>query len=137
MSLDSEALVAKWWGELWTKGDLTVADEICHPDFRDSDPNSPWVEPGIAGIRDKVSGYRAAFPDLTIVPETVLSCPGHVVSYWKAWGTHTGEALGLAPTGGTFEIVGISIMRMNGEKIVEHIVNWDGLGLQRQLGLLP
>jgi hypothetical protein len=51
MPHDNEAVVQRWWQELWNLGNLAVADEIISPSFTDHDPASPWVPPGIDGCK--------------------------------------------------------------------------------------
>ena len=52
-------------------------------------------------------------------------------------GTHQGALMGIAPTGARCTCEGISIGRFKGGKLVEDWVQWDGLGLMRQLGVAP
>lgn len=127
----------RWWDELWNGGDLSLADDLHTPDFRDHDPASPWVQPGPEGMKDKVRAYRAAFPDLHFAMEKVLSADDHVVTHWRCRGTHQGEILGLAPTGKTIEIEGISIFRLENGTIVEQTLVWDALGMLSQLEAPP
>ena len=129
--------VARYWGEVWSKGDLGVAEEIFDPGFRDHDPNAPWVNPGREGMIEKVVAFRTALPDLTITVDRQLAAGDQVVSYWKANGTHNGEALGLTPTGKTVEVEGISLLTLRNGKLVEQIIAWDGMGMMRQIGVLP
>ena len=81
MSTDNEAVVLRWWNELWNQGDLSLSDDLHTADFRDHDPASPWVQPGPEGMKQKVSAYRAAFPDLRFTMEQVLSVSDHVVTH--------------------------------------------------------
>jgi predicted ester cyclase len=54
-----------------------------------------------------------------------------------AWGTRTGELLGIPPTGKRVERTGIAIRRFEGGKVVEHWAQIDALGLLQQLGAIP
>lgn len=137
MPSDNEIIVARYWDEVWSKGNLTVAEEILAPNFRDHDPNFPGVQPTREGMIDKVVAYRTALPDLTITVERQLAAGDQVVSYWRAVGTHNGEGLGLPPTGKTIEVEGISLLTLENGKLTEQIIAWDGLGLMRQIGALP
>lgn len=49
-------------------------------------------------------------------------------------GTHTGELLGMAPTGRRVSVTGIDLVRVAGGRIVEHRGLTDTVGLLRQLG---
>jgi hypothetical protein len=56
---------------------------------------------------------------------------------WHSEGTHRGELAGLAPTGARVTVTGISIDQWRDGKVVEAWVEWDNLGLARQLGAAP
>lgn len=45
--------------------------------------------------------------------------------------------MGVAPTGRGFDVTGISMYRISGGRIVEEWLEWDSLGLMRQLGVVP
>jgi predicted ester cyclase len=59
------------------------------------------------------------------------------VARWSCRGVHKGELNGIAPTNKQFTITGVTIARFSNGKIVEGFVNWDALGLMRQLGVVP
>jgi predicted ester cyclase len=48
-------------------------------------------------------------------------------------GTHSGELMGMAPTGRTVSVTGIDIVRVADGQIVEHRGLTDIVGLMRQL----
>jgi predicted ester cyclase len=52
---------------------------------------------------------------------------------WECTCRHTGDGLGVAPTGKTVHTTGISIMRLAGTMFVEAWQNWDMLGLMEQI----
>jgi predicted ester cyclase len=60
-----------------------------------------------------------------------------VASRWTMRGTHTGELLGIAPTGKQATMTGIVISRLAGSTIAEEWENFDQLGLLQQLGVIP
>lgn len=66
--------------------------------------------------------------------EELLSDGETITARWSCRGTHKGELNGIAPTGKQISITGISVARFAGGKMVEGWVNWDALGLMRQLG---
>ena len=136
MSTQNEAIVQRWWQELWNGGDLAVADEIVAPGFTDHDPASPWVPPGIDGCKTLVTGYRTVFPDIHFTIEQQVAAENTVVSHWRCRGTHKGELMGVAPTGKGTTVTGVTIDKINDGKIVESWNNWDTLGLMRQLGVV-
>lgn len=52
-------------------------------------------------------------------------------------GVHTGEFLGIPPTGRRVSMSGIAIHRVQDGRIVEHWAQIDALGLLQQLGAVP
>ena len=52
-------------------------------------------------------------------------------------GTHTGELMGIPPTGKRLEMTGIVIYRIEGGNIIERWAQHDVVGLMRQMGVLP
>jgi steroid delta-isomerase-like uncharacterized protein len=134
MSTQNEAIVQRWWQELWNGGDLAVADEIVAPDFTDHDPASPWVPPGIDGCKTLVTGYRTVFPDIHFTIEQQVAAENTVVSHWRCRGTHRGELMGTAPTGKEIDVEGISILHLENGKIRHQTTIWDALGMMQQIG---
>lgn len=121
----------------FNKGDLAVIDAVCAPDAVNHDPAMPEDARGTAALKQMISMYRTAFPDLMITIEDTVVADDKVVLRWTSRGTHRGELMGLAPTGTHASVAGISIDRFADGKIVESWNNWDTLGLMRQLGAAP
>jgi steroid delta-isomerase-like uncharacterized protein len=123
--------------EIFTAGDLAVVDELYAADYIGHDPTRPEPIRGPAGVKEQVSGYRTAFPDLQLTADEIVAEGDLVVTRWTATGTHEGELFGVTPTGRQVTATGISIIRVAGGKIVEDWTSWDALGLMQQLGALP
>ena len=80
---------------------------------------------------------RAGFPDLHVTVEDIIAEGDKVVGRTTIRGSHTGEFMGMAPTGKQFTIQAIDVMRFAGGKVVEHWGNQDDLGMMQQLGVIP
>ena len=102
-----------------------------------------WHEPdwdvrGLDGARRFVTMYKTAFPDLSATVEDVISDGDKVVTRYTLRGTHEGEIEEFGPpTGRRIELQGITIHRMEDDKIVEEWERYDNLGVMQQLGLAP
>jgi steroid delta-isomerase-like uncharacterized protein len=123
--------------EAFGQGQLGLVDEFVAADAVDHDPANPEDVRGPTGLKEQISMYRAAFPDLQFTIEDTIAQDDRVVIRWSSRGTHQGELMGLAPTGKVVTVTGISIDRFAEGKIVESWTNWDVLGLMRQLGAAP
>jgi predicted ester cyclase len=123
--------------ELFTQGDLAVADELVADDYVDHASVAP-APSGLAGLKDWVTTLRRAFPDLHLIVEDEIAERDRVMTRVTARGTHAGEFLGLAPTNRqvTFEVIDINRIGSD-DRFVEHWATVDTLRLLVQLGALP
>jgi steroid delta-isomerase-like uncharacterized protein len=133
---DAKALVQREL-EMFSTGDLSIADEIYDEDYIGHDPAQPAPIRGIEEAKAEVAGYRAAFSDLQVSIDHQVAEGDHVVTRWTARGTHDGELFGISPTGNSVTTTGITIVRVAGGKIVEDHTQWDALGLMQQIGAIP
>jgi len=135
MPSENEIAVGKFWDAFWSKGDQSVAEQIFDPGLRDYDPYWPsGVDGGIPAMIEKNDFYYGLMPDLHCRPLQQLVVGDRIVTRWEAAGTHQGEYAGITPTGKEVAITGISIFTCRDGKILEQIVEYDLLGLLRQMG---
>ena len=135
----NKATVRRWYLELFSQGDLSLADELCTADYLNHDIYTPpggWPR-GPEGTKAIVTTYRAAFPDVHFTIDDQVAEGDKVVTRWTGRGTNKGPLMGMPPTGKTMTASGISIERFTGGKIAEVWVNFDLLGMLQQLGLVP
>lgn len=79
----------------------------------------------------------AAFADVHYTLDDLIAEGDRVAARWTASSTHTGEFQGIAPTGKSSTIGGISIFRLVDGQVVEEWISYDNLGLMQQLGVVP
>jgi steroid delta-isomerase-like uncharacterized protein len=137
MGQDVKAVGRRVIEEIFSNGNLDVADEIIATDYVGHDPALPEPTRGPEGVKQAAAGYRAAFPDLTCTVVQQVAEGDTVVTRWTAKGTHEGELFGIAPTGKQSTVTGISVGRVVDGKIVEDHTNWDTFGMMVQLGVVP
>lgn len=129
------AVSNRWYEEVFNAGNLALIDELFAPNFVDHDPSNPL--PGLEGVRQLVSMYRGAFPDLHLTIEDEITEGDRVVTRFTGRGTHKGSLMGIPPTGKRVTITAIDILRFENGKIAEHWGNQDLLGMMHQLGVIP
>lgn len=134
---DANKAIVRREVEMFSTGDLSIADEIYSEDYVAHDPTKAEPIRGIEEGKEEVAGYRAAFPDLTLTIDHQVADGEYVVTRWTARGTHEGELEGIAATGVKATTSGISIVRIVDGKIVEDHTEWNALGLMAQLGAVP
>lgn len=116
---------------------LGVADELFSADHSYHDPGSPWAGKGPAGVKDVIGVYHRGVKDARWDVHAMIESGDTVIMRWTGSGTHTGELLGIAPTGRKVRVDGIWMLRVAGGKIVESWNCWDTLGMLQQLGVVP
>jgi steroid delta-isomerase-like uncharacterized protein len=137
MSEENKALARRIVDEVLSQGNLDVAEEIYAPNYVAHDPANPVEISGPEGIKQFVSMYRSAFPDLHETIEDQIAEGDKVVTRWTGRGTHQGELLGIPPTGNRVTAEGISIDRISGGRVEESWFQYDALGMMQQLGVVP
>jgi steroid delta-isomerase-like uncharacterized protein len=120
----NKTLIRRWLDEVFTRGELDEVDELFTPNYALHDPSFPHDVHGPKGIKRYVTAYRAAFPDLKVTLEDQLAEADKVVTRWTVRGTHSGEFLGLAPTGDGVTVSGIEFDRIVGGRIDEAWVGY-------------
>jgi predicted ester cyclase len=113
-------------------GRLDVLDEILAPSI-ELPTVAPMAEPTIAGLKQLNEGLRAGMPDATAEVEEIFASGDGVGARLRWTGTHTGEFLGLAPTGRRFAITEIEIVKCENGRIVDLRNVFDISGLMAQL----
>ena len=136
MAMDNTALVRRFIEEVWTKGNMTVADEIMSPKLKTHDPLLGDVD-GIDAAKQHVKLLRTAFPDLNLTVEDIGAIGDKVYVRWKVTGTQKGSLMGMAPTNRKGVLTGITINRFENGKLVDQFYAWDVYKMIEQLGLLP
>ena len=97
----------------------------------------PGIPEGFEGRRMFYSAFLAAFPDLHVHIKDTLAEGDKLVMRWSAHGTHTGELMGIPPTGKQVSVGGTAIDRFENGQSVEHWEIFDQVGLMQQLGVIP
>ena len=89
---------------------------------------------GRDGIRGLWDVFLAGFPDLHSTVLDTVSEGNKVVLRWQIEGTHTGDFLGVPPSGNKITLDVTEIFRVENGQLVEAWDQWDRLGLMQQIG---
>lgn len=133
---ENKALVRRFYEEVFNNKNMAGVDAFVAPSVIDHSlpPGAPG---GIEGVRQTITMFLTAFPDLHLTLEDIIAEEDKVVVRWTMRGTHQGASLGMPPTGKQFILPGISLVRLDGGKAAETWVNYDQLVMLQQLGLAP
>jgi steroid delta-isomerase-like uncharacterized protein len=138
LSETNKTVSRRFLEEAWNKGNLAVLDEIIATDHVNSGPNTiPGLPNGPEGVKQLVTTYRNAFPDVHFTIDEQIAEGDKVVTRWSEEGTHEGELAGLPATGKSTNVTGIAVYRIANGKIAESWLIFDQFGLMQQLGVIP
>ena len=133
----NKAAARRWSEELWSKGNLAVADEIIAADYQRHDPGDPFPARGPEDVKRIVTMLRSMLSDFHIEVEAMVAEGDFVASRYTATATDNRGYMGMPPTGKAIRTPAIQIFRFANGKIVESWAARDDLGTLQQLGHLP
>ncbi len=137
MSLEeNKTLLRSYMEEVLNKGNLNAVDRYYASNCIDHSA-PPGTPPGVDGIKQLLTVTLSAFSNIQVTIEDIVAEDDKMVSRFTFRGTHTGEFMGIAPTGREVTVMQISIDRIADGKIVEHWGLVDQLSLLQQLGVGP
>lgn len=135
MSAAMKSVTEQFFGAIFSQGQLALIEQVASPNHILHIPAGPDVQ-GQEGLRQFVTLYRTAFPDLRFIIEDQLIEGDKIVARWTAQGTQQGPLQGIPPTGKAVKVTGITISRIVDGKMTEGWVNWDMLGVLHQIGAI-
>jgi steroid delta-isomerase-like uncharacterized protein len=122
------------YAEAWNKGDYMNLKEAYAPNYTYYFPSGNPKPMSAEETIEMIKGIKEGFPDCVWSIEEFVAVGDMVITrnIWRA--THTGNYLGIPPTGKTIEISSISMVRIINGKRVEEREEYDTLPLMQQLG---
>jgi predicted ester cyclase len=115
-------------------GNLALLDKYVAPGYVEHSDGFQGVEP----FKQQITAFRTAFPDLHVtIEDLLLADSGRFASRTTITGTHTGDLMGMPPTGKHISVEAVDIGRIADGQARER---WGGLNmysLLTQLGVIP
>ena len=133
---DNIALVRRFFEEMCNGRRLDLAGDLFAANCVFHDPQIPGVV-GPKAIAETVKVYQTGVEGHWTIEEIFGSPDDRVTVRWTGSGVHTGDVMGIPPTGKAIRVDAISVFRIAGGKIVESWEVWDTLGFLQQLGVVP
>ena len=132
MSLEENKEVVRRFVEAYNNQDLDSLDDLLAPDYFD---NANQVD--AEGLKQLIRMAFAAFPDYHETIEDIIAEGDKVWILVKTnTGKHSGEFMGIAPTGKKLSTLAVDILRVINGKIVEYRDVVDRLDFLNQLGII-
>ena len=134
--LPAERVVRRLIDEAFSQGHLGVCDELIADDIVEHQDYGPSHAPGAGGVKAVVTSLRRAFSDFKLEIEDLVVAGDTVWTRNVATGTNDGAYMGHPPTGRTFSVYVVDVMRVVSGRVVEHWGVPDRLGVLLQLGII-
>jgi ketosteroid isomerase-like protein len=135
MATGNKEIVRRALEDSWQ--DPGVFDELISSDYIGYDPALPEPIRGPQGAKDNFKQYSDAFEGAQITVKDQIVEGDVVATRWEGRGRHTGELMGVPPTGKEVIVDGLNLTRLRDGKIIEEWSNWDTLGMLQQIGAIP
>ena len=119
--MDSDiGIVQRVTDEAMIEGNIGIIEELVADDFVSHDP--PLGVPGTKeGFRIVAQAVVSGFSDRKMeFDEPLFASDGRVLENWAMTARHTGEFLGVPPSGEEVRVRGIEIWRIKDGQIAEH-----------------
>jgi steroid delta-isomerase-like uncharacterized protein len=137
MSEQNKAIVGRWLGEFWNKGNVAIVDELGAPAVLLYYPLTGELR-GRESLKQMIRQFRTAFPNASFSLEgDFIAEWDKVVARWKGVATQQGAFGSIPATGKSATWTGISIFRIVDGKVAEEIGEEDALSVLQQLGVVP
>ena len=130
----NKAIVQRMIDEVMNQQNLAVVDELFAADYLMHNPAWPMEVKGPEGFKQWTGMMlEPYFSDSEVAVNDIIAEGDKVAVHWTWTGTHTGEFMGIPPTGRQIAITGTSIHRFADGEFVESWVSYDTLGMMQQL----
>jgi predicted ester cyclase len=136
MSAEENKAIVRRYQEAYNTNNLDALDAVVAADIA-TPMMLPGFPHGLAGIKQLHRITVDAWPDFHTQIEDLIAEGDLVTARITISATPQKEAFGVPPTGKSFKISGMYIVRIANGKIVEHWGVEDAIGIMQQLGLMP
>ena len=131
MSLEENKAIVRRFVEAYNNRNLDALDDILAPDYFDH-----TSQVGPEGLKQLLNMAFQAFPNLHETIEDIIAEGDKVWARITFTGTHTGEWMGIAPTGKEVTVEMVDIFKIDNGKLVEYRDISDNIDLFNKLGLI-
>jgi predicted ester cyclase len=121
--------------EVWNKQNLDAADQLFAADH--TSPDAAQLPSGPQGVKLVAGTFLKGIPDLKIEIEDLVASGDRVAGRLRERGTHTGDLMGIPPSGKAVDFGELAILRIAGGKIAESWYQPDMATMLQQIGAIP
>ena len=134
----NEAVVRRWFEELWNQKRIETIDEL----YTDDTVAHGMTDGGMPvrgrdAFRQIFLFFTGAFPDMQIGIDRVLVEGEYVATHFTVRATHAGDHLGFPATGRSVKFSGMTMARIHNGQFIEGWNTIDMLSMLQQVGVAP
>lgn len=134
MPFDNKALTRRWFEEVWNKKREPAIDEMLAAGALVHGLSESGEDlAGPEAFRRFYRQFRSGFPDIRVTVDQVIGEGEMTAARFSAYGTHSGDGLGVKATGRPVRVGGMVMVRWKDGKIAEGWNEFDAAGLARQI----
>ena len=136
MSSEANKALVRRFFEAFNAGDLDGVAAVFAPNAIVHNSGAP--DPlNLDGFKQLAAVFLAAFPGGQHTVDDMIADGDKVVARITYRGSHTGDLMGIPPTGKHVTVSAMTIDQIVGGKIVETWRLFDQMGMMQQLGVIP
>ena len=139
MSLDDHKEMSRRAISMWASNNSDRPEEIfaeSYVNHQEPDAEGGVSKKSLEAWEGLVSDYHKSFSNSKALILMQIAQGDRVATRWEFTATHTGDFMGLSPTGKQVTWTGVQIDRFEDGRIVESWVDWDKYRFFEGLGLL-
>ncbi|MFV0433284.1 MAG: ester cyclase [Leucobacter sp.] len=116
------ANVAAAWVRAWADGETSAFEEIVAPGYV---RHSKSGDEGLDDVIKQIEASHAAFSDFNVEILGAVEDSEMIAIHWRSTGKHTGDYMGVPPTGRIVSVRGAAFITHADGKILEETSIWD------------
>lgn len=116
---DNKLVVRNFIEKITNTGNVESISDYISGDYTEV-YNGKTYPMGIEGAKEHINGVRKTYSDLKLEIEKQIAEGDWVVTCYIMSGIHTGEWMGMKPTGKKITVTGVNVNKVINGKIVEH-----------------
>jgi steroid delta-isomerase-like uncharacterized protein len=132
---ENKAVIRKLFAAIDAHNLDLVEQELIDPGYHLHFDSMPEMDK--AGAVASFRAFVTGFPDISHTLEEMIAEGDRVGCRLTVRGTNTADFMGMPATNRAIEISSINVFRLKDSLIVNQQINSDGVGMMRQLGLIP
>ena len=131
MAGTNQDFATRWFENVWNMRRREAIAEMLAPDVLIHEAG--LTVRGPEGFYPFFDRMQSAFSQIHVTVEETITQGDTICVRWSCAMKHTGDGLGMAPTGKALKTTGITMIRVSGDQAIEAWQNWDMLGLMQQI----